>query len=255
MLNNRSIYLSIKTSLISIPGRLKLRAIYRFIRARTLSIYRRLNIHSALAIAGILGPLLLTGGDLYAGLSTPDYNMVRHSISSLALSPIGWLQTIGFLALGLLVEIFTAGLLFNVKKARWFLPGIAALIFFGFGMLVIGAFATDIVKDANTIEGTIHGTATAISFSLFPVALFLLSLSFKKDPDWRHLYKYTIVTCILAVLLGITLQFFEDGVNYFGLVERILVANMIIWVEVMAINLFRLSLKRGARLDNQPKTG
>jgi uncharacterized membrane protein len=211
--------------------------------AGILMFYRRLNIRSALALAGIVGPLVLTAGDLYAGLATPDYNMIRHSISSLALSPIGWLQTIGFLALGLLVEIFAAGLLFNVKKARWFFPGIGALLAFGFGMLVIGAFATDLVKDAKTIEGTIHGVATAISFSLFPVALFFLALSFKKDPEWKHLYRYTIIAGILSVLIAIALQFFEDGINYFGLVERILVANMIIWVEVMAVNLLRISFK------------
>jgi L-lactate permease len=121
-------------------------------------------------------------------------------------------------------------------------------------MLLIGAFATDLVGAPKTIEGSIHGFATKASFSLFPIAIFLLALNFKKDTDWQHLYRYSIVTCILAVLLGITLQFFEDGSNYFGLVERILVANMIIWVEVMAINLLRLSLKRSARLDNQPET-
>jgi len=213
------------------------------IKTAVVTLSRRFNIRSSMALAGIAGPLALTAGDLYAGLATPDYNMIRHSISSLALSPIGWLQTIGFLALGLLVEIFAAGLLFNVKKARWFFPGIGALLAFGFGMLVIGAFATDLVKDAKTIEGTIHGVATAISFSLFPVALFLLALSLKKDPEWKHLYRYTIVAGILSVLIAIALQFFEDGINYFGLVERILVANMIIWVEVMAVNLLRISFK------------
>jgi hypothetical protein len=241
MINYRTVYLSIQSTLLSIQSTL-------------FSIYGRLNIHSALALAGILGPLSLASGDLYAGLTTPDYSMVRHSISSLALSQIGWLQTIGFLALGLLVEIFSAGLLINVRKARWFHLGIAALVFFGFGMLIIGAFSTDLVGGTKTIDGRIHGIATKASFSLFPVAIFLLSLSFKKDRDWKHLYRYTIVACILSVLLGIALQFFKDGVNYFGLVERVLVANMIIWVEVMAINLLRLSLKRNARLDNQPET-
>jgi hypothetical membrane protein len=252
-MNNQSIYLSVKANLFSFFRRLG--SICLSVKTEAQSFISRLNMRSALAFAGILGPLMLTGGDLYAGLSSPGYSMVRHSISSLALSPLGWLQTIGFLALGLLVEIFTAGLLFNVKRSRWFLPGIAALLVFGFGMLVIGAFATDLVKDPKTIEGTIHGVATAISFSLFPVALFLLALSFKKDSDWRHLYRYTIVACVLSILIAITLQFFEDGVNYFGLVERILVANMIIWVEVMAVNLLRLSVKRGPRLENQPGTG
>jgi hypothetical protein len=234
---------------------LSFKYILLIVKSTLLSFSRRLNIVTALALAGILGPLILTAGDLYAGLSTPGYNMIRHSISSLALSPIGWLQTIGFLALGLLVEIFTAGLLFNIKKSRWFHLGIMALVFFGFGMLVIGAFSTDIIGGAKTLKGTIHGTATIASFSLFPVALYLLALNFKKDPEWRHLYRYSIVAAILSVIFGITLRFFKDGVNYFGLTERILVGNMIIWVEVMAINLLRISFKRNIRLDYEAEIG
>ena len=69
---------------------------------------RNINIHSILALAGIAGPVVLIIGDMAAGLSSPGYNLIRDSISSLALTRIGWLQTIGFLALGLLVEIFVA---------------------------------------------------------------------------------------------------------------------------------------------------
>ena len=66
---------------------------------------KRLNVHSALALAGMAGPLVLVATDLTAAFSTPGYNLVTHSISSLALTDTGWVQTIGFLAIGLLVEI------------------------------------------------------------------------------------------------------------------------------------------------------
>jgi len=211
------------------------------------SFFGRLNIHSALAMAGMVGPIMLIIGDLTASLSSPDYSLVRNSISSLALMPIGWLQTIGFLALGLMVEIFTAGLLFNVKRARGFHLGIAVLVFFGFGMLLIGAFHTDPVGAVRTIEGRIHGFAATTSFSLFPVAILFLASSLKKDPGWKNLFIYSAVTFILAVLLGITLRIVQEKSGWFGLVERILVANMIIWVEVAAINLMRLSFTRSMK--------
>jgi hypothetical protein len=207
----------------------------------------RLNIHSALAIAGALGPILLTIGDLTASLSTSDYSLVRNSISSLALMPIGWLQTLGFLALGLLIEIFTAGLLFNIKGARGFHLGIILLVFFGFGMLLIGAFHTDPVGAARTIEGRIHGFTATTAFSLFPVAILFLATSLKKDPGWQNLFRYSEVTFILAVILGITLRVVQEKSGWFGLVERLLVANMIIWVEVAAINLLVLSLTHNER--------
>jgi hypothetical protein len=234
---------------------IKFREIYLPLQSKVLSFVRRLNTHSALALAGIIGPIVLIVGDLGAGFTTTGYSVVKNSISSLALTHIGWLQTIGFLALGLLVEIFTAGLLYNVKRSRFFYLGIAALLLFGFGMLCIGAFNTNPVNGPYTINGTIHGLATKVSFSLFPIAALLLAFNFKKDPEWRHLFKYSIVSCILSVLLAVSLAFFKDGANYFGLVERLVVANMIIWVEVSAINLFRLSLKRNAPVDNEVQIG
>jgi hypothetical protein len=173
--------------------------------------------------------------------------MVSDSISSLALTPIGWLQTIGFLALGLLVEIFAAGLLFNVKRARLFHVGIALFVIFGFAMLLIGAFRTDPLGAERTIEGRIHGLTATVTFSLFPVAILCFLPAFKRDENWRDLYRYTGVTFILGVILLIIVKITHEKSGWFGLAERLLVANMVFWVEVAAVRLFMLSLKRGQK--------
>jgi hypothetical protein len=217
------------------------------IRPGVLSFVSCLNVHSALAGAGMLAPVILAAGDLTAGLSTPGYSIINHSISSLALTRIGWLQTIGFLALGLLVEIFTAGMLFNIKRARGFHLGIGIFVIFGFAMLLIGAFRTDPVGAARTIEGRIHGFTASTAFTLFPMALLFLIPSIQKDPRWQNLLRYTAATFILAVVLVVTLRFMQEKNNLFGLAERLLVLNMIIWVEVAGIKLFILSLKRGRK--------
>jgi len=211
---------------------------------------RRLNVHSALAVAGMLGPLILIIGDLTAGFSTDSYSMVRDSISSLALTPIGWLQTIGFLALGLLIEIFAAGLLFYVNRVRWFRTGIAIFVIFGFAMLLIGAFRTDPIGAERTIEGRIHGLTATTTFSLFPVALLCFLPSIKRDENWKDLYRYTGVTFILSVVLLVIVRIFQEKSGWFGLAERLLVANMIFWVEVAAVRLFFISLKRGVRAQD-----
>ena len=58
----------------------------------------------------MLGPFVLWIADIIAAFSEQGYNPIRDSISSLALAPMGWLQTIGFLVIGLLVEVFVLGL-------------------------------------------------------------------------------------------------------------------------------------------------
>ena len=112
----------------------------------------RLDIHGILALAGIVGPLVLIALDLTAALAVPKYDLIRDSISSLALTSLGWIQTIGFLVIGLLIEIFTAGLFLNIKRRRGFDLGIFLMVLFGFGMLLIGAFRVDPVGAPATGE-------------------------------------------------------------------------------------------------------
>ena len=212
--------------------------------SRPWSIIKRFNIHSTLALAGVIGPIVLFIGDLTAASINPAYSLVKHSISSLALTPLGWLQTIGFLAMGLFVEIFVAGLLFNVRGVRGFRPSIGALVFFGFGLLLVGAFRTDPVEGLHTIEGTIHGATAMFVFWIFPAAVLLIAPSLRNDANWKDFFIYTMVTGILGLALVIGLLFLRNRIGWFGLYERILVANMIIWIEVTAIGLLRLSLSR-----------
>jgi hypothetical membrane protein len=225
-----------------IPGELKKKTVE--IKREVLEFFGKLNIHSLLAVAGIVGPLMLTVGDLVAALSDPKYSLVKNSISSLALTGIGWLQTIGFLALGLLVEIFTTGFMFSVKPKKWFYLGVAIFVFFGFSMLLIGAFHTDPVGIARTTEGRIHGYIATASFTLFPVAVLCFMPSLKRDSRWKDLYAYTRVTFFLGLALLVINRIFQETSGWFGLAERLLVANMILWVEVFAVRLFVLSLKR-----------
>jgi hypothetical protein len=210
------------------------------------SIFKRMNVHSGLALAGAAGPLVLAVTDITAAITNPSYSLVRDSISSLALTSIGWLQTIGFLAIGLLVEIYVAGLLFNVKGVRGFRVSIGMLVFFGFGLLLIGAFRTDPVGGPDTIDGTIHSVVATGAFWLFPIAAFVIAPSLRRDPNWRNIYVYTLVAGALGIGLVLWLGFLPDESGYFGLLERLLVANMIAWVEVTAIKLLRLSVRERA---------
>ena len=205
---------------------------------------KKLNVHSALAFAGMAGPVVLIVTDIVASSANPGYSLVRDSISSLALAELGWVQTIGFLAIGLLVEIFTAGLLYNVRASWGFHPSITCLVIVGFGMLLLGAFRTEPVGAPENTEGIIHNIAATTVFWLFPIVTLLIAPSIKHDPFWKNVYKYTIITGVLGFTLVIMVVILEDTDSWFGLAERLLVANMIIWVEVMAFKLLYLSLTR-----------
>jgi len=204
---------------------------------------KRLNINTVPALVGIVGPIVVVVGDIAASLSTPNYSSIRDSISSLALTGIGWLQSIYFLAMGLLLEIFVAGLFFNIRRARGFHAGIGLLAFCGFGLMLIAAFRMDAPGAQRTIEGIIHTIASYGLGLLFPIAILSLAPSLKSTPNWKNIFVYTLVAGVLAFALIIG-AFFTDQTGWFGLYERIIVANAIIWVEVVAVHLLRLSLRR-----------
>ena len=203
---------------------------------------KRLNINSVPALVGIVGPIVVVVGDLAASLSTPDYSPIRDSISSLALTPIGWLQSICFLAMGLLLEIFVAGLFFNIRRARGFHAGIGLLALCGFVLMLIAAFHMDAPGDSTT-AGIIHTIASYGLGLLFPIAILSLAPSLRSTPNWRNIFVYTLVAAVLAFAFIIG-AFFTKQTGWFGLYERIIVANAIIWVEVVAVHLLRLSLRR-----------
>ena len=203
-----------------------------------------LDAYGILALAGMVGPLVLVALDIAAAVSEPKYSLIRDSISALGLTSLGWIQTIGFVIFGLLVEIFTAGLFLNIRRRHLFDLGIGLLTFFGFGLALIGLFRTDPIGTSPTWSGRIHVWAAYSVLGLFPVALALLLSSIRNDPNWRRLFHYTIVTGILAFALAVGRLFLPQNISWFGLYERILVANVLIWLEIIGMRLLLLSIRR-----------
>jgi MFS family permease len=210
---------------------------------------KRLNINSVPALVGIVGPIAVIVGDLAASSSVPGYNPVRDSVSSLAWTDLGWLQTICFLAMGLLLEIFVAGLFFTIRRARGFHAGIVLLALCGFVLMLIAAFHMG-HSGAPPIDGTIHTIASYGLGLLFPIAILSLAPSFKSTANWKNIFVYTLIAGILAfgLILGAILG---KQVGWFGLYERIIILNALVWVEVVAIHFLRLLLRR----EPQPQSG
>jgi len=78
---------------------------------------------------------------------------------------------------------------------------------------------------------------------LFPIAIFLLAPSFKSTPNWKGIFIYTLIAGILALALILGALLAEQR-GWFGLYERIIILNALIWVEVVAIHFLRLLLRQ-----------
>jgi hypothetical protein len=110
-------------------------------------------------------------------------------------------------------------------------------------MLLIGAFRTDPVGGPATVNGRIHLVGAYGVLGLFPVAVALLLSSIWNDPQWRGMFRYSAATGLVAFGLAVG-RLFLPQLSWFGLYERLTVANAIAWVEVSAVWLLLLSLRR-----------
>jgi MFS family permease len=203
---------------------------------------KRLTVDSVPALVGIIGPIVVIVGDLTASSSVPGYSLVRDSVSSFALTSLGWLQTICFLAMGLLLVIFVAGLYFNIRRARGFHAGITLLALCGFVLMLIAAFHMD-HSGAPPVDGIIHTIASYGLGLLFPIATLSLASSFMRTPNWKGIFVYTLIAGVLGFGLIIG-AIFGNQRGWFGLYERIIILNALVWVEVVAIHFLRLLLRQ-----------
>jgi MFS family permease len=169
-------------------------------------------------------------------------------VSSFALTSLGWLQSICFLAMALMLEIFAAGLYFNIRRARAFHAGIVLLALCGFVLMLIATFHMD-HPGAPAIDGTIHAIASYGLGLLFPIAVLSLSPSFKRTPNWKGISVYTLIAGVLGfgLILG---AIFGNQRGWFGLYERIIILNALVWVEVVAVHFLRVLLRRESKSES-----
>jgi hypothetical membrane protein len=223
----------------------------RFARLKcsTMQILESMDGRGLLALAGVIAPIMLLITSLLATSYATNYNVFRNSISDLELTPGGYIQVIGLIIDGVLVEAFITGLALNVQRKRDFSLAIGCLAIFGLGLFVLGAFK----PNPTSVSGTVHLVTAFSIFGLFPFALFFMLPSLRQDSNWQGIFAYTVIAGLLGLGLDLSRLFMPGILNLFGLYERVLIFNAVVWFEVVAIWLLLLTVRRrkdGGKANN-----
>jgi len=193
----------------------------------------------------IAGPLFVVAF-LIEGATRPDYDPLRHPVSSLALGPFGWTQTVNFIVAGLLTLAFAIGLARLPgarQKAGAVLVGIWAV-----GLVGAGAFVTDAISgylpgtpaipEEVTTTGALHDLFSVPGFFALGTACFVLATG----GGWR----WAVYSVLSGVALLIT--FFVSGVGFeqtegvvdvAGLWQRVSVTIGWVWLTLLAMRSLR----------------
>jgi hypothetical protein len=205
----------------------------------------------ALFVCGVIAGPLFVLVFLIEGAVTPGYDPLRHPVSSLALGPFGWTQTLNFIVVGLLTLAFAVGLV-RLPDARHKVGGILVGIW-GVGLIGAGAFVTDPVSGyppgtpptpvEATTSGTLHDLFSVAAFFALGAACFVLA----GGKGWRWaIYSVLSGAAFLGafVVAGIGFSQTEPFVEVAGLWQRVCVLIGWAWLTMLALRLLREERRR-----------
>ena len=199
------------------------------------------NTNRAFAICGIIAPILYLLMVIIGGALSPGYSHISETVSELLVSGAPNKPLLNTLLISeyILAILFAIVLHRGINEGKGSKVGPAFLII----AAVLGIFTVIFPQDPGgppvTFAGTVH-VVLLIPLVILSLAAFLAFWRrLKNDNLWSGYDRYSLITFIIAIPLGIISAVSLES-SYIGLLERISAAVVLQWGFVMAIKLFRL---------------
>jgi hypothetical protein len=211
----------------------------------------------ALPLGALAGFLYFIAVVLSEPFLRPHYSLLSHPISDFAIGRYGYLQTSALFALGAAVLLLDVSLLRVLSLTRLSRTGLVALTLCGFASFGTGIWPTDLAGSVvQTTSGALHAVSAYGGYSSLATAMVLLSLHFRRERAWRHLFVPSLVLSFLGI---VTLAFVvrTSGTAIEGLTQRIMAVPLLVWLLVIATraSLVRASTREMSRSRGRPLQG
>jgi hypothetical membrane protein len=175
------------------------------------------------------------------GLLTPGYSQLSQTISKLGEvgAPYAILTDANLVLTGVLITVFIVGIHRSILQGRGSKLGPAMLLALPVTLILQGTIFP--------LPNPAHAPLGYVSFVLTVIGLFVISRELKRDNRWKGYGSYTILTGILSAALFLMFFVVPDSfAPWFGLLQKIALTPIFLWIEVMAMKLFVVT--RHARL-------
>lgn len=149
---------------------------------------------AGLATIGIAAALILMLDMMYA----TEFTLVRRTISQHQLRPTGWIfgVAMALLAAGSVAIVVS---LVRQRLSRGSSAGVAALLVWSAGLLVVAAFPKHDWSIGPSFSGYVHRAGGVVAFLSLPLAALLISAPWWRHPRWRRPAR--VVTALGAATL------------------------------------------------------
>jgi hypothetical protein len=210
-------------------------------------------LRTLLLCGALAGPLFVITF-LIEGALRPQYQPLRHPVSSLALGDSGWTQSANFIVTGLLVVGFAVGVRLALKGQPGSVAGALLVGVWGAALVAAGAFLTDPVSgyppgtpamvEHATAHGTVHDLASLAGFAALAASCFVFARRFAKRRQWGWLGYSVLSGLAFIVTLVLTTAGFAQAaglVDVAGLLQRITVSIGWCWLSLLAFHVLKAS--------------
>jgi hypothetical membrane protein len=187
-----------------------------------------------LALSGVIGPILFTIVVISLGLLRPDYSHVSEEISKLGEvgAPNAAVQDVNFIGFGLLVVMFAYALHRGIGDGRGSIIGpILVGISGSVGFIGAGVFS---------LPSPAHVPVSITGLTALMIAPFAISRRLKRDSRWQSYGSYSLILGGVAVVFFAVVFITGPQGPWFGLIQRLFIAPLFLWLEIMALHLLRI---------------
>jgi hypothetical membrane protein len=204
------------------------------------------------SLCGIAAPIVFTSVVVIAGMSYPGYSHSAQAISELAAvdSPVAVVQNVNSFVVGVLLIAFARALHAGINRRRQSVLGPTLIGFFGVAYIGYAFLPCDPAGEFVSIVGSLHNAIAMCGFLSVLMGIFIVSRTLAPDPNWGHTYRlYSLITAaggLITLILWVTVAApAPPGVPRLitrvpaanGTLQRVFVAIVLQWIEVMAIRL------------------
>ena len=210
---------------------------------------RKLNILNKLTTFGVLGALVYVFHIVLGGILWKGYDHMMQPISDLTGTgaPDKVLLSIITFIYGLFSIVFIISAYLYLKGSVPKLAKVGMLIFLAMHLVSItyGLFPEDLPGTPITFNGIMHLVVTGLIVPLTILSPLLIGIGLRKLEAYKAFSRYSIITGIIIFIAGGTSAiFFANKLPYFGLIERINIGTLQLWMFIFSLKLFRSDVEQ-----------
>lgn len=180
-----------------------------------------------------------------AGALRPGYSHLNQFISELGAAGTPYASVMnyaGFVPMGVLFLGFAVSTRSLLPRTRVSTLATVLLLLFAAGGTAAGLASCDVgcPEEGGSLTNAIHNTVSPLAFVAFILATATLGAYFRRVPDWRPFWLYSVATSMVALVFMIAMVASLESRHLTGLWQRLLLATLFAWSSIVGFRLYRM---------------